>query len=154
MTQSPIWQVLEPGMHQLNSADGETFGNFFSTQTRVMKVGPLPLTTLDNVDLMVDAVLTWAVSHAERAIRDVCNLEEVLRQRTETTLATIFSHTNYSEKAPPPPQHAPTSLVPHDAARAAAAAAATQREDRTERALSTQVHREFMNSIQRTASYI
>lgn len=143
-------EVLEPGMHQLSSGNGEVFNGFFSTQTRVMKLGPLPLTTLDNVDLMVDAVLTWGVSHAERAIRDVCNLEEVLRQRTETTLATIFSHTNYSEKAPPPPVHAAGSIVPRT--ELAANLATTAREDRTERALSTQVHREFMNSIERTAA--
>lgn len=75
--------ILEPGMHKLNAAEGETFHGFISVQQQVMKVAKLSVTTLDNVELRVDAVLTWAVSNPERAIRDVQNLHELLRQRTE-----------------------------------------------------------------------
>ena len=140
--------ILEPGTHRISTAEGETFQGFVSVQQRVMKVAQLNVTTLDNVELHVDAVLTWSICNAERAIRDVESLDDVLRQRTETTLSTIFSHINYSEKAMPPPlsaAHASDAVL--TTARAATAAAAASSED----ALSTKVHREFMGAIQRTA---
>lgn len=91
-------EVLYAGTHCLSTNKGETFHGFVSVQQQVMKVRNLKVITLDNVELRVDAVLTYSIKDPEMAIRGVKNLDEVLRQRTETTLSNIFSHNNYGQK--------------------------------------------------------
>eukprot|EP00854_Cymbomonas_tetramitiformis_P015795 gene15795-18727_t len=142
--------ILEAGTHQLNSAEGETFHGFLSVQQQVMKVKDLHLTTLDQVDLKVDAVLTWSISDAQKAITDVRNLEEVLRQRTETSLSTIFSHVKYSQKAVPLPSFDTSSTGPGGVVQVPSAA--EQLRFQAENALSTTVHNEFMGAIKATAA--
>ena len=172
-------EVLYAGTHCLATQRGETFHGFVSVQQQVMKVRNLKVITLDNVELRVDAVMTYFISDPEKAIRGVKNLDEVLRQRTETTLSNIFSHSNYGQArgGPVVPSAVPTAaLSPGDAlpvaggasprsanahanANANNAAAARAREmvdslDSKEKDITTLVHDEFMRLIKKTAAAV
>merc|ERR1711998_17339 len=111
-------------------------------------MGSLDVITLDNVDLKVDAVLTYTINDPEKALRYVHNLEEVLLNRTEVTLSNIFSHLNYAEKAIPPPKKAT-----NEADRNAGMPSLPSYEE-TEGAVRNQVHDEFMTAIQETADKV
>jgi len=143
-------EVLDAGTHCLRTERGETFHGFRSVQQEIMKIRSLDVITLDNVDLKVDAVLTYTINDPEKALRYVHNLEEVLLNRTEVTLSNIFSHVNYAEKAVPPPKQAHEeatrnaglpSLPDYPGADA-------------EGAVRNQVHDEFMSAIQETADKV
>jgi len=115
-----------------------------------MKIRSLDVITLDNVDLKVDAVLTYSIGDPEKALRYVHNLEEVLRNRTEVTLSNIFSHVNYAEKAVPPPK------ASSEASRnRAEPELPSYNESKDEQgAVRNQVHDEFMSAIQETAKEV
>ena len=83
-------EVLGAGTHCLRADRGETFHGFRSIQQEIMKIRDLDVITLDNVDLKVDAVLTYTIGDPEKALRYVHNLEEVLLNRTEVTLCWGF----------------------------------------------------------------
>merc|ERR1712093_562165 len=138
-------EVLDAGTHCLRTERGETFHGFRSVQQEIMKIRSLDVITLDNVDLKVDAVLTFQIGDPEKALRYVHNLEEVLLNRTEVTLSNIFSHLNYSEKAIPPPK-----MATHEADRNMGMTPLPSYEE-AEGAVRNQVHDEFMSAIQETA---
>jgi len=141
--------VLLAGTHCLRADKGETFHGFVSVQQEIMKIKSLEVITLDNVDLKVDAILTYTISDPEKALREVHNLEEVLLNRTEVTLSNIFSHVNYAEKAQPPPKQ------PHEeATRNAGLPSLPDYPGDTEGAVRNQVHTEFMSAIQETATQV
>jgi len=117
-------------------------------QQEIMKIRSLDVITLDNVDLKVDAVLTFQIGDPEKALRYVHNLEEVLLNRTEVTLSNIFSHLNYSEKAIPPPK-----MATHEADRNMGMTPLPSYEE-AEGAVRNQVHDEFMSAIQETADKV
>jgi len=140
-------EVLGAGTHCLRADRGETFHGFRSIQQEIMKIRDLDVITLDNVDLKVDAVLTYTIGDPEKALRYVHNLEEVLLNRTEVTLSNIFSHVNYAEKAVPPPKFATT-----EADRNAGLPTLPSYDEANEGgAVRNQVHDEFMSAIQETA---
>merc|ERR1711998_369599 len=111
-------------------------------------MGSLDVITLDNVDLKVDAVLTYTINDPEKALRYVHNLEEVLLNRTEVTLSNIFSHLNYAEKAIPPPKQATNEADRN------AGMPSLPSYDEAEGAVRNQVHDEFMTAIQETADKV
>merc|ERR1712093_831060 len=141
-------EVLPAGTHCLRADLGDTFHGFRSVQQEIMKIRSLDVITLDNVDLKVDAVLTFQIGDPEKALRYVRNLEEVLLNRTEVTLSNIFSHLNYSEKAIPPPK-----MATHEADRNMGMTPLPSYEE-AEGAVRNQVHDEFMSAIQETADKV
>jgi len=141
-------EVLPAGTHCLRADLGDTFHGFRSVQQEIMKIRSLDVITLDNVDLKVDAVLTFQIGDPEKALRYVHNLEEVLLNRTEVTLSNIFSHLNYSEKAIPPPK-----MATHEADRNMGMTPLPSYEE-AEGAVRNQVHDEFMSAIQETADKV
>merc|ERR1711998_202433 len=130
-------EVLPAGTHCLRADLGDTFHGFRSVQQEIMKIRALDVITLDNVDLKVDAVLTYTINDPEK----------VLLNRTEVTLSSIFSHLNYAEKAIPPPK------ASHEADRNAGQPVLPSYEE-TEGAVRNQVHDEFMTAIQETADKV
>lgn len=140
-------EVLPAGTHCLHADLGETFHGFRSVQQEIMKIRALDVITLDNVDLKVDAVLTYTMADPEKALRYVHNLEEVLLNRTEVTLSNIFSHLNYSEKAVPPPR------MSQEADRNKGTPTCPSYEE-AEGAVRNQIHDEFMQAIQETAERV
>ena len=151
-------EILYAGTHCLAADRGETFHGFVSIQQQVMKVSKLRVITLDNVELNVDAVLTYSISNPERAIRGVKNLEDVLRQRTETTLSNIFSHNNYGQMQKQ--KNVPTARqISEDDAPRSAQRSATERADEyinklDNKDIGTLVHDEFMSMIKDTAENV
>jgi len=140
--------VLAAGTHCLRTDHGQTFHGFRSVQQEIMKIRSLDVITLDNVDLKVDAVLTYTICDPEKALRYVHNLEEVLLNRTEVTLSNIFSHLNYAEKAVPPPKMATDEADRHMNAGGPPGYEETAGEVRNH------VHDEFMSAIQETADKV
>merc|ERR1711998_38618 len=141
-------EVLPAGTHCLRADLGDTFHGFRSVQQEIMKIRALDVITLDNVDLKVDAVLTYTINDPEKALRYVHNLEEVLLNRTEVTLSNIFSHLNYAEKAIPPPKQATNEADRN------AGMPSLPSYDEAEGAVRNQVHDEFMTAIQETADKV
>merc|ERR1712159_120184 len=133
-------EVLTAGTHIIRTQDGETFTGFISIQQQVMLIEDLAVRTSDNVDLTVDAVLTYKITDPQKALGDVKNLNELLRQRSFTTLSNIFAHINYSEKAVPIP------MVRDDGT---SAPPAYGQEPQYE--MNTEVQKEFLHSIQATS---
>merc|ERR1711977_101608 len=134
-------EVLTAGTHIIRTQEGETFNGFISIQQQVMLIEALAVRTSDNVDLKVDAVLTFKIKDPQKALGDVKNLTELLRQRSFTTLSNIFAHINYSEKAVPvmPIQHSSTAAPP------------AYGDDQPQYEMNTEVQREFLLAIQATS---
>merc|ERR1711988_1151465 len=137
--------VLPAGTHCLRADKGETFHGFRSIQQEIKKVRGLDVITLDNVDLKVDAVLTYTICDPEKALRYVHDLDAMLVNRTEVTLSNIFSHLNYSEKAVPPPKG--------EADRNQGRSTLPTYEE-AEGDMRNAIHDEFMAAIQETASKV
>ena len=132
-------EVLMAGTHVIRTQEGETFHNFISVQQQVMLIESLAVRTSDNVDLKVDAVLTFKIKDPQKALGDVKNLDELLKQRSFTTLSNIFAHINYSEKA------VPVMPVPDNSAGGAPPAYGDTYE------MNTEVQHEFLKAIQQTS---
>eukprot|EP00658_Telonema_sp_P-2_P060894 TRINITY_DN49681_c0_g1_i2.p1 TRINITY_DN49681_c0_g1~~TRINITY_DN49681_c0_g1_i2.p1 ORF type:complete len:348 (+),score=119.30 TRINITY_DN49681_c0_g1_i2:152-1195(+) len=136
-------QVLSEGNHAIKTQDGETFHGFISVQQQVMLIEALAVRTSDNVDLLVDAVLTYKIADPQKALGDVKNLTELLKQRSFTTLSNIFAHINYSEKAVP----IPTS----DNSGSRSQPPPSYNEELPSYQMNTEIQQEFLSSIQATS---
>lgn len=127
-----------------------------------MTARDLTVRTLDNVELRVDAVLTFSISDPIKAIRGVKDLFDLLRQRMETTLNNIFAHNNYGAaqkknsgvRTAAPVTDAVAAEGAGDGARAEAFRRANEfiSEKDQKGDMASVVHDEFMSAIKSTAA--